>query len=108
MKKSKMNISFTGIKELDPIDQERAKDIIISKYPFIEREIKKINKIKLHIKTHNSGGNKKYSIHLKVYSPAGIFVADNANTRHEWDPITSIHVLIDKIREQINHTYKNN
>jgi len=86
----------------------RVRDILYNKYPFLERDIKKINSIKLHIKVHKEGGRNKYEMHLALDSPGGIFTADHAAIAAEWNPVATAHSLIEKIRAQIQHKFRLN
>ena len=100
------NISFVGLKSLVRDDQERIKEIIDSKYPFIETEIKRINSLKLHVKPYQVGGKKKYSMHLFIDSPGGLITAEHVSKTAEWDPIASTYILIKKVREQIKNKFR--
>lgn len=100
------NIDFVGLDELHPEDKETVRSIILTKYPFIEREIKRINSLKLHVKSYKEGGNKRYSMNLLIDSPGGVITADQESSSAEWDPIASTYLLIDKVREQIKHKFR--
>jgi hypothetical protein len=102
----KKNVQFIGLNELDPDDQEKIKEVIFNKYPFIEREIKRINFIKVHFKIYKADGRKKYSIHMLIDSPNGIIVSDHVYEPAEWDPLAGVHMLIEKARTQIRHKFK--
>jgi len=100
------NISFSGLKEIHPDDRQKIKEIIYTKYIFIERELGKINAFKFYCKTHVKGGKKKYSIHLLIDSPKGIFTVDHVAEPSEWDPVAIVHMVINKARDEIKHKLK--
>lgn len=106
MYKKRNNVQFIGLKDLHPDDQEKIKDIIYTKSLFIEREIKKINSLRLHFKTYKQGGNKRYSVHLMINSPGKVITADRVSESSRWDPIAAVYEVIDDAREQIRHKFK--
>ena len=55
-------IQFVGLKILDPLDQKRIKDLLYQHVVEIEREIKTINKVRIHFKEYEKGGRKKFSV----------------------------------------------
>ncbi len=111
VKKPKYNIKrnivqFVGLNILDPGDQKRVKDLFYQHAIEIEREIKTINSIRVHFKEYEKGGRKKYSVQLLIDSPTRPITVNHMYSPVQWDPITIIHKLIDKVKRQIAHRFK--
>jgi hypothetical protein len=102
----KNNVFFVGFKDLHPDDQKRIKEIIYKDYILLERELKKINSLKLTFKTYEKGGRKKYSVKLLVDSQAHPITVDKMYSPTEWDPVACVHKVLAKAREQIIHKFK--
>jgi len=87
-------IKIIGIKELD----DRAKEY----YGKIQRAIKNITSLVIHVKTYNiTGKRKQYEINVKVVAPTKTF--DSKTT--EWDLAKALHIAFDKIERMIEHRF---
>jgi hypothetical protein len=99
-------VQFVGLKILDPLDQKRIKDLLYQHVIEIEREIKTINKVRIHFKEYEKGGRKKYSVQLLIDSPMKPITVNAMYSPVQWDPVGIVHKLIDKARKQIIHKFK--
>ena len=54
-------IQFTGLKELEALDQERVKDLAATYYNKIKRSLKNITTLEIHIKEYRKEGGRKTS-----------------------------------------------
>ncbi|MBD3249428.1 hypothetical protein GF336_05260 [Candidatus Woesearchaeota archaeon] len=95
------NVEFVGLNNLHEEDQKRIKEIIYKDYIKLERELKKINKLRLHFKQQKKGGRKKYSVHLMIDARSKPITASGVYTAAQWDPIASVHNVLEKARQQI-------
>lgn len=102
------NVYFVGLDKLDPADQERIKQIISSEYITLERELNRINSIKVHFKQYNKGGRTKYSVHLTIDAHAKPIIVDHVYEPVQWDAVATMHLLMKKARQEILHTFKTN
>ena len=101
------NVQFVGFNCVHPDDQKRIKDIIFKDYITLERELKKINKLKLHFKCYEKGGKKKYSVQLFIDSQYQPITVNKMSSSAQWDPVTVVHKVLDKARQEINHKLRN-
>ncbi|MBD3354820.1 hypothetical protein GF361_02450 [Candidatus Woesearchaeota archaeon] len=100
------NVQFVGLDILDPADQKKIKDIIHKDYILLERELKKINGLRIHFKQYEKGGRKKYSVQMFVDAETEPITVNKMYNPVEWDPVAIVHKLIDKARQQIIHKFK--
>jgi hypothetical protein len=107
----KNNVSFVGLDELTPGQQEKVKQIIYEHFVELEREIKHIRGLKVTFKAHNKKeGNprKKYSVTLFLDTLTKPITVNHIYREAQWDPVTCTHLAIDKAREEIMHKFKTN
>lgn len=100
------NVQFVGLNILHPDDQKAIKKIIYKDYITLERELKKLNGLRLHFKVYEKGGRKKYSVQLLIDAQTRPIAVNRVYSPVQWDPVAIVHKLLDKAREQIIHTYK--
>ena len=66
----------------------------------IQRSLKNITSITLHIKIHTKGGKaKKWDLRVKAIAPTRIFEAQEA----DWDLNRSLHKVFKNLERQIQH-----
>ncbi len=99
-------VQFVGLNILHPDDQKRIKDLFYQHAVEIEREVKTINKIRVHFKEYEKGGRKKYSVQLLIDSPMRPITVNAMYSPVQWDPVAIVHKLIDKARKQVVHRFK--
>ncbi len=100
------NVTFVGLKILDPADQQQIKDIIYKDFVTLERELKQIHGLKLHFKEYEKGGRRKYSVHMTIEAETGPIIVNKISSPVQWDPVAIVHKLLDKARQEIIHKYK--
>ena len=100
------NVFFVGFNQLHPDEQKLIKNIIYKDYITLERELKKINSLKLTFKIYEKGGRKKYSVKLFLDSQAYPITVDKMYSPAEWDPVACVHKVLDKARKEIMHKFK--
>jgi hypothetical protein len=99
-------VQFVGLNGLDKGDQKRIKEVLYQHVVEIEREIKTINKVRIHFKEYEKGGRKKYSVQLLIDSPTKPITVNHTALKIQWDPVAIIHKLIEKAKRQIDHKLK--
>ena len=100
------NVQFVGLDILDKADQKRVKDILYKDYITLERELKKINGLRVHFKTYEKGGRKKYSVQLFIDAQTKPIAVNKIYSPAQWDPVAIVHKLLDKARSQITKKYR--
>ena len=93
-------IEINGIDILTEEEKRLANKLLNEYYPKIERKIKNIISLKVHIKEYEKEGKrKKYSINIKVVNSTDVFEA-NANN---WDFARTMHKVLNKIENEIEN-----
>ncbi len=100
------NVTFVGLRILDPADQQKIKEIIYKNFITLERELKHIHGLKLHFKEHKKGGRRKYSVHMTIEAETGPLTVNKASSPVQWDPVAIVHTLMKQARQEIIHKYK--
>ena len=96
-------IQFIGLNELEKVDQDMVKTLVNQYYPKIQRSLKNVTSLVIHIKTYKKEGHRhKYSLHLRAIAPTKIFESSKAA---DWDLASSIHKSFKDILREIEHTY---
>ena len=95
-------IQIIGIKDLDDMEIDAVNRLANRYYPKIQREMKNITSLVLHVKKHEKGGKQvKYSIHAKVVAPARIFVSTKG---FDWDINKALHKAFEDIIHRLHHS----
>lgn len=93
-------IQITGIDELDDNEKIIANKLVNEYYDKIQREIKNITSLTVHIKQHSKGGKiKKFDIRVKAIAPTRIFEAQES----DWDFARTLHRVFKNIEREIVH-----
>ncbi len=103
-----MEISFNGIDALSEKERGIADKVSKHHYPKIQRGIKNITSLVVHIKTHkdskgSSEQQRKFSVHVHVNAPTKIIKSSKA---HDWDLARSLHKAFNDVQRQIGHKFK--
>lgn len=94
-------IQIIGIKDLDDMEVDAVNRLANRYFGKIQREIKKINSVAIHIKSYEKQGReKKYSIHVKVMAPTRIFVSTKT---FDWDLDKALHKSFRDVIREIKH-----
>ena len=97
----KRNIDIQGIEELDEKEKIRTIQLIEEYYPKIERQLKNVISLNIHIKIYDKGGKKKYSIQAKLKSSINAFES-NAS---DWDFAKTIHKVMNKLQNEVEKRF---
>ncbi len=82
-------LEFTGLSELEPLEQTIVKGIAQEYYPLLQRDIHQDVDILVHVKSYGKGGHRnKYSVHLKLIYGGNILNVDKV---HDWDLPKGVH-----------------
>lgn len=97
-------IQFIGVKELDNVQQTIVNKLSTEYYDKIQRELKNLTSIVVHVKAYEKEGKKsKFSIHLRAIAPTKIFESTKAA---DWDLARALHKAFKDLERQILHTIK--
>jgi hypothetical protein len=102
----KNNVFFVGLNKLGPSYQQKIKDVIYNEYVTLERELKKINSLKLTFKEYEKGGKSKFSVKLLIDAETKPITVEHMPQKAEWNPVDCVHEVIRKARNQIIHKFK--
>jgi len=95
-------IKIVGIKELDDKEVKTVNRLAKEYYGKIQRAIKNITSLVIHVKTYNiTGKRKKYAITVKVMAPTKSFDSKAA----EWKLAKALHMAFNKIERMIEHRF---
>lgn len=82
-------LEFTGLKNLEPLEQTIVKGIAQEYFPLVLRAVHNDADVLVHVKAYGKGGKReKYSIHIKVIYPGDIL---DVNKVHDWDLPRGVH-----------------
>jgi len=91
-------IQFIDLKKLEPDQQDVVKKISTEYYGKIERELRNITALVIHIKEYKKGH--KFSIHMRAEAPTGIFESKKAA---DWDLARTMHKAFKDLEREIQH-----
>lgn len=95
-------IQIIGIKELDDMEVDAVNRLANRYFGKIQREIKKVRSVAIHIKSYDKEGRqKKYSVHVKLIAPTRIFVSTKAS---DWNLEKALHGSFRDIIRQLQHS----
>jgi len=95
-------IKIIGIKELDNNEAETVNRLAKEYYGKIQRAIKNITSLVIHVKTYNiTGKRRQYEIKVKVVAPTRSF--DSKAT--EWGLAKALHMVFNKVERMIEHRF---
>jgi len=95
-------IKIIGIKDLDDSEVGTVNRLAREYYGKIQRAIKNVTSVVMHIKTYNvTGKRKQYEIKVKVMAPTKSFDSKAA----EWDLAKALHLAFNKIERMIEHRF---
>lgn len=103
MRQKMDNIQIIGIENLDDFEKAIINKLVNEYYPKIQRSIKNIVSIVLHIMAESKGGKRKrFTVKLRVIAPTRIF----ESSAEEWDLVTALHKSFEEILHEIEHRFK--
>ena len=95
-------IKIIGIKELDDSEVGTVNRLAKEYYGKIQRAIKNVTSVVMHVKTYNvTGKRKQYEIKVKVMAPTKSFDSKAA----DWELAKALHLAFNKIERMIEHRF---
>jgi 2,3-bisphosphoglycerate-independent phosphoglycerate mutase len=95
-------IKIIGMKDLNEDELEVVKGLANEYYEKLQRIIKNIDLITIHVKTFDATGERKrYEIKLKVIAPTKSFDAQSS----EWDITKAVHIVFNEMQKVIEHRF---
>jgi len=93
-------IQIVGIDELKEEDRPLVNKIANDYYGKIQRALKNITSLNIHIKQHSKGGKRKKSdIRIRVIAPTRVFESQES----DWDLARTLHRAFKNIERELEH-----
>lgn len=100
------HIQFIGLNELEDVDQQMVQTLATEYYGKIQRELKNLTSVVIHIKDYGKGGHRqKYSVHVRVIAPTKVFESSKSRDAAHWDIASAIHSAFKNIEREIQHEF---
>ena len=97
-------IQYVNLKELDAEEQTVVIGIFDKEYEKIHRLFSgNLVNLLVHIKVHDKGGKKKYSVHIRAEAPTKIFATKMAV---DWDLKRATRKATEEIKNHVSHEFK--
>jgi hypothetical protein len=97
-------LEFTGLRELEPLEQTIVKGISQEYFPIIQREVHNDIDVLVHVKAYNKGGKRsKYSVHLKLIYAGNVL---DVNKVHDWDLPRGVHESFVALLNMAKHKFR--
>ena len=94
-------IQYVGVSDLSADEQTTVNTLSTEYYGKIKRELKDLANMTVHVKCYQKEGNrKKYSMHVKAWSPTHNFDSSNND---DWELAAALHMAFNSILHQIQH-----
>ena len=95
-------IQIIGGEQLDKTEKEDIKRIANEYFTKIQRQLKNIESLIIHIKEYNKQGTrKKFSLHIRAIAPTRIFEADAV----EWELHKALYKAFEKLETELEHHF---
>ncbi len=96
-------IQYTGLDELNTAEKEILNTLSAEYYDKIQRELKNITSLQIHIKAHDKeGARTRWELHSKAVAPTQIF----ESSAEDWDFARTLHKIFKDLERQITHQLK--
>lgn len=93
-------VQIIGIEKLEDEEKGVFNKLVNEYHKKIERELKNVTSLTIHIKTHSKGGKaKKYDFRVKAVAPTRIFESQES----DWDLARTLHEVFRNMIRQIQH-----
>jgi len=93
-------IQIIDIEKLEDEEKGVFNKLVDEYYKKIQRELKNITSLTIHIKAHSKGGKaKKYDLRIKAIAPTRIFEAQES----DWELARTLHRVFRNMIRQIQH-----
>ena len=98
-------LEFTGLKNLEPLEQTIVKGIAQEYFPRVKREVKNDIDLIIHVKPYRKAGKRaKYSVHVKCIYATKV---EDVNKVADWDLPKGVHeafvALLNILRKKIKN-----
>jgi hypothetical protein len=99
-------IQYIGLKGMEPVDQAMVKKIVVEESLRIERALKNLETLVVHIKPYSKGGARpKYSVHVRAVAPTKVFESAKSRQAAHWDISSAIRSAFDNIEREVQHAF---
>ena len=99
-------IQFIGLNELEKVDQDMVQTITTEYYDKIQRALKNLTSLVIHIKPYKKEGHRhKYSIHIRAVAPTRIFESSKSPETATWDLASALHNAFKNLEREIQHAF---
>ncbi len=96
-------VQFVGLNELAPEEQQVVKDISIDGFDKLQRDVKTISKLVVHIKKYSETGERhKYSLHVRLNASTQVIESCKAQ---DWDLVRALRKSFDDLKHQVAHRF---
>lgn len=96
-------VKYSGLKELNLIDQTKLKNIFENEYEKIHRLYgNNTMDLSVNVKIHDKGKTKKYSIHSRIEGPSKIISAES----YDMDITAVSRDIIKKLKNELQKQFK--
>lgn len=95
-----MPVQIIGIEKLEDEEKGVFNKLVDEYHNKIQRELKNITNLTIHVKAHSKGGKaKKYDLRVKAVAPTRIFEAQES----EWELARALHKVFKNMIREIQH-----
>ncbi len=96
-----VTLQTKGFEILTPKTKEEFEKLWEEYSEKIERKLKNIESVRIHLKEYSHGGKTKFSVHALVNYAGKSIEADS----YDWDLRRTLHKLFNKIEQEIEHKF---
>jgi ribosome-associated translation inhibitor RaiA len=95
-------IQFIGLNALEDVDQQMVQTLTTEYYDKIQRELKNLTSLVIHIKTAAKEGHRhRYEVTVRAIAPTRVFESSS----EDWDLATSLHKTFKDLEREIQHAF---
>lgn len=94
-------IKYSGLNNLNLIEQTKLKNVAEKEYENIKRSYHNIMDLSINVKVHNQK-KKKYSIHARIEGPSKVFSAEAA----DWDVASVTREVLNSLNSELKKSFK--
>lgn len=96
-------LQITGLDSLNDFEKATLNKLANEYYPKIQRAIKNITSLVVHIKSESKGGKRKrYIVKIRAIAPTRVF----ESSAEKWDLAMALHKSFEEILHEIEHRFK--
>lgn len=101
-------IKYSGLDSLSKDEEKIIKTIVENEYPKIQRQIKNISDLTIHIKTLKKQSRKRFIISFRLEAPMIKFNVKTKDTEKggDWDIAKATHQALNALNFEIKHRLK--